>query len=141
MPTKNVWVGPSSLADEAREFLGAFERDLLRTISLDRVPSRQARLREVAVNGPGEIDPPPEGLVDRSNRLRGHSRDQGACRKLGVLSDDRPARHHRPRADQRAAVDRRVHADQAIVSNGATMDDGRVADSYPPADHCRHAAL
>src|SRR5437016_13096168 len=90
MPTKNVWVGPSSLADEAREFLGTFERDLFRTISLDHVPSRQARLREVAVDGPGEIDPPPEGLVDRSNRLRGHSRDQGACRKLGVSRTTAP---------------------------------------------------
>src|SRR5439155_7356918 len=98
MPTKNVWVGPSSLADEAREFFGAFERDLLRTIPLDRVPSRQARLREFAVDGPGEIDPPPEGLVDRSNRLRGHSHDQGPRRKVGVLSDDRPTGHHRPRA-------------------------------------------
>src|SRR5439155_577686 len=123
------------LADEPREFVGEFERDLLRRIALDRGTRGQRGLRELAINRPRQVDPTPKGLVDRSDRPGRHARQQGVRREFGVLSHHGPARHDRSGTDHRTTVDRRVHADEAVVSDGAAMDDRRMADGHASADH------
>src|SRR5256712_4987084 len=129
------------LADEPREFVGEFERDLPRRIALDRGTRGQRGLRELAINRPRQVDPTPKGLVDRSDRSGRHARQQGVRREFGVLSHHGPARHDRSGTDHRTTVDRRVHADETVVSDGAAMDDGGMADGHASADHRGQAAI
>src|SRR3989454_12369895 len=93
------------VADEAGEFRGELESDLLRRIALDRGPRRQTRLRQLPVDRPREVDPTPKGLVDASNRLGRDAGNHAARGKLGVLSDHRATRDDRPRSDQGATID------------------------------------
>src|SRR5436309_16111609 len=77
---------PLLVADEAREFRGELESDLLRRIALDRGPRGQTRLRQLPVDRPREVDPTPKCLVDVSNDLGRDAGTQAARGKHGVLS-------------------------------------------------------
>src|SRR5688572_19048034 len=97
-PSINVrW--PSLFPNQSGELFGSFEPHLRRRISPDRSPRRKALLRQLAIEGPREIDPTAKGLVDRAEELRGDAGDQASGGELRRFPDHGAAR------DDGAAVD------------------------------------